>query len=75
MLHHDFLNFVLTEDELAMLLYIVNNLEPLTFGLSHDINSLCWHRVDHLRNLADKYKDQVKEEYLPIWQSLRNKLN
>jgi hypothetical protein len=74
MLHSNFLFHVLTEDELSMLLYMVQNFKPPGFGLEVTVNLIKSYRLDLLRQIVRDNKDKVLDEALPIYESLCKKL-
>ena len=64
---------LLTEDEVCMLLFIVNCVFPSLPEV--DIATIKKKKKDHLEAKLKGAKQAVKPEYLPIYESLLNKLS
>lgn len=62
----------LTDDELNMLLYIVNNIEK-THQLVIDESVICCYKLDKAKAKILAAKDKVSEAGKPIFESLCNK--
>lgn len=73
-IHREFFKYELTEDELAMLLYLVNTFFPSSLG-QIDVNMLKCYRLNILQEQITAVKDRVKPDFLHIYQSLCAKFN
>jgi len=64
---------LLTEDEICMLLFIVNHVFPSLPEV--DISTIRAYKRDHLEAKVKGARPAVKQEFLPIYESLLNKLD
>jgi len=64
----------LTEDEQALILYILNDKSDIWPKYEFVGKDLCWVRPEHLIGHIIKVEAEIKEESMPIYVSLLKKL-
>jgi len=65
----------LTEDEWCILLYLTNVIHPPGFGMEVNEAILSAYKKDALLQICSHYRDRIKPEYEPIYDTLVGKLN
>jgi hypothetical protein len=66
----------LNEDELAMLWFIINKTTPPTLtGFELEPSLFCYIKPHVIVNRVNQTEKYIKDEYKPVYDSLRQKLN
>lgn len=66
----------LSEDEVSMLWYAINKTTPpVLAGVELDPSVFCTIKSQYIRARIDQIELSIKDEYRPIYDSLRQKLN